>query len=172
VNASSLGSFESWSRLVRSPLIWLGVVDPLLSQNDLRADNTVVSWGQFLTISHTVWGSDPFTAKEIYDAAFQGIRKKTGVKPEVYTALEAALEELCGPRASVRQVSWLLRKWRNRIIDGMALRKREGRDRVKGNLYYVDTPTNLAAFVPPTLGNGGTAEDEAVVSFFGGTNLG
>lgn len=178
VNVSPLGSFESWSRLVRAPLVWLGETDPLQSQVSLRNDNTVTTWGSVLTTAFTIWQDTPFTAKELFDAAFRGVRSRAGVKQEVYTALEAALEEICGAKATVRQVSWLLRRWRNRIIDGMALRQREGRDRVRGNLYYVEAPENVAGFIPTASGGGrGQAQASAdgdereTPSFFGAARL-
>ncbi len=161
-----IGSFDSWSRLVRAPLVWLGETDPLLSQVPLRADNTMVTWASVLNTVHTIWQGQPFTAKELYAAAFQGVRSKAGVKQEVYTALEAALEELCGARASVRNVSWLLRRWQNRIIDGMSLRKKEGRDRVKGNIFYVEAPENLAVLVHGADQGGGAGADAEQPSFF------
>ena len=33
------GSFEAWSRLVRHPLVWLGMPDPLLSRERVRGDD-------------------------------------------------------------------------------------------------------------------------------------
>jgi hypothetical protein len=162
-----LGSFESWSNLVRAPLVWLGETDPLLSQQALRNDNTTVTWGSVLNTIFTIWQTGTVTTKELFDAAFRGVRSKPGVKQETYTALEAALEELCGAKPSVKQLSWILRKWRNRIIDGMVLRQREGRDRVKGNLYYVEAPEKLAGFISaPSAASKAPPEDSARVSFF------
>ncbi|MDI6026157.1 hypothetical protein QBK99_08150 [Corticibacterium sp. UT-5YL-CI-8] len=37
--AGPFGSFQMWSRRVRSPLVWLGMTDPVLTQDDLRNDD-------------------------------------------------------------------------------------------------------------------------------------
>lgn len=156
VGLSALGSFEQWSRLVRAPLVWLGEVDPLLSQTPLRTDGTVTSWGTFLTVANVIWAQGSFTAKDIHAAVAQSARRP-GVSNEVYTAFEAVVEEMLGDRLTVRNISLMMRRWTNRIIDGKALRRREGRDRVRGNIYYVEAPENVAELVQNGAARGATA---------------
>ena len=36
---STLGDFEPWSRLVREPLVWLGMADPCDSYESLAGDD-------------------------------------------------------------------------------------------------------------------------------------
>jgi hypothetical protein len=156
VGLSALGSFEQWSRLVRAPLVWLGEADPLLSQTPLRTDGSLTSWGTFLNVANVIWQHGSFTAKDIHAAVAQGARRP-GVSNEVYTAFEAVVEEMLGDRLTVRNISLMMRKWTNRIIDGKALRRREGRDRVRGNIYYVEAPENVAELVQGTAARGQAA---------------
>lgn len=68
--ARALGSFEVWSDLVRSALIWLGCADPVATQDGARADDpTVTELSALLTEWHAVGGSNPHTAKGIIEIA-------------------------------------------------------------------------------------------------------
>lgn len=66
--AAPLGSFGTWSDLVRSALIWLGCADPVATQEAARADDPIITeLTALLSEWHAVADGQPFTAKEIIE---------------------------------------------------------------------------------------------------------
>jgi hypothetical protein len=66
-----LASFADWSRLVRSPLVWLGHDDPVMTMEAARAeDPTKSALAEIVTAWRSVIGTNrPMTAGEIRDKA-------------------------------------------------------------------------------------------------------
>jgi putative DNA primase/helicase len=61
-----LASFEDWSRLVRSALVWLGRPDPVLTMEQAREDDPTTSLlRQMLMAWHDAVGSQAITAADI-----------------------------------------------------------------------------------------------------------
>lgn len=68
--ARPLASFEDWSRIVRSALIWLGRPDPVDTMNAAREDDPVkLTLLGLLSAWHDAVGSEPKTATEIVSAS-------------------------------------------------------------------------------------------------------
>lgn len=134
VTLPSMGSYESWSDVVRSALVWLGEADPVATQAELRADSSLGVWGTVLESCENIWGGGkPFHAKDIYDALYKGVRK--GGTKEAYSALEGALDELLpGNQPSVRGIAILFRRWAGRIVGGKRLVKAP---RTRSGLAYM-----------------------------------
>lgn len=130
----SMGSYESWSDIVRSALVWLGEDDPVATQAELRADSSLGVWGTVLEACENIWGGGkPFHAKDVYDALYKGVRK--GGTKEAYSALEGALDELLpGNQPSVRGIAILFRRWAGRIVGGRRLSKAP---RTRAGLAYM-----------------------------------
>jgi putative DNA primase/helicase len=112
-----LASFEDWSRLVRSSLVWLGYADPVETMEAARADDpsrhslrsVVAAW-------RSVIGPDkPMTASELKDRACS-----TANDPDLI--LNKAISAVaCAPGRSeidaIRLGHWLGRN-KDRVVDG------------------------------------------------------
>jgi putative DNA primase/helicase len=70
VNVRPFGSFEEWSRLVREPLVWVGLPDPVDSIRVLEAaDPERGQLRAMLTAVHAVMGVDEFKGAALIQAA-------------------------------------------------------------------------------------------------------
>lgn len=69
---SALGSFERWSSRIRNPLVWLGMVDPCISQEQIRQNDTrLEAHTGLLTILNQCFPDVPFKAREILSLPMQ-----------------------------------------------------------------------------------------------------
>lgn len=67
---SALNSFEAWSDMVRSALVWLGQADPVATQERARAvDPTINQLGAILSALHDAVGGTHLLTKAIIEAA-------------------------------------------------------------------------------------------------------
>jgi putative DNA primase/helicase len=83
--AAPLGSFQEWSDLVRSALMWLDCADPVATQEGARADDpTITELSTLLTEWHAICGSNRRTARDVIEAASPivpgGISDSTGLR--------------------------------------------------------------------------------------------
>ena len=63
---SALGSFERWSNRIRNPLIWLGMADPCISQEQIRQNDTKLeAQTGLLKILRRCFPDVPFKARAI-----------------------------------------------------------------------------------------------------------
>ena len=136
LNVRAMGSFESWSEIVREAVIHAGLADPLGSQVELRLADTSSLWGQFMDSATAIWGDAWFTSKDVYEAAFSGLR--VGGPREAYEGLRMAVEELLGSNTGIKSIAWLLKKWERRIVRASRLVRNGERHRMKGYLYRVE----------------------------------
>ena len=123
--ARPLGSFEGWDRVVRSPLVWLGEVDPVDSQDALRADSDTAMEGWMVVLSswRRAYGDKPKTAADL-----------ANLPPR--DGLRVALTDLVSGDYDARSIGYVLRAHQDRIVSGMRLKKI---DRKKsGRSYVVD----------------------------------
>lgn len=130
-----LGSFEDWSRIVRGAVIHYGMVDPVISQDALRADGAPALWIQAMRAMEAIFKNrDGFSARDVLVAGSgaQGIGPR-----ESHIALEGALEELVGGKPTVKAVAALLKRWVNRVVDGAKLVRLDTKDRAKGHIYAI-----------------------------------
>lgn len=143
VHLPSMGSFERWSDVVRSALVWLGEEDPVRTQTELRDDSNVGTWATVVDSLDVIYPEEKsFTSKELFDALFRGARKGLGGNKETWSALEGALDEFL-PHPSVRSLAVLLKRWTGRVVGGKKI-ARGPRHSVRGNLFYVSGGTARA----------------------------
>jgi hypothetical protein len=118
------GSFEGWSALVRSAVVWLGLPDPAQTRLQLQeqADTSAESMGVILACLQQL---DPerrgLTAAEIVHRAFPR-DQSTLLGQEHLVELRAAVEALVG-RADARALGYRFRAFRRRIFRGRFLDK-------------------------------------------------
>jgi putative DNA primase/helicase len=115
----AFGSFEAWAELVRAPLVWAGVADPVASQRELsaEADSGRGAWGQALRGLRALFGSKRFHGADVL--------AKT--EPQEHFALDvhpvrAALQGLNpGRDLDNRAVGRLFAHWKGRNVGGLRL---------------------------------------------------
>lgn len=116
----ALASFEDWSRLVRSALVWLGKADPVDTMNAARADDPTTS---ALTMLFTSWHdavqSSARTAAEIVNAASAEMMGQMS-HPELREALLEVAEDRRGG-VSTKALGKYLARYKNRKVAGLKL---------------------------------------------------
>lgn len=123
---SGLGSYEAWDKLVRQPLIWLGVGDPVGVMEGVRANDprlaklkgVVDAWG-------ASFGAVKTSLADAVDAAMGQWDGGGGWKnPDLREALMAVAGD--GRTISKEKLGWWMGKNMKRLVDGCRFVKDEG----------------------------------------------
>jgi len=125
---SPLASFEDWSKLVRSALVWLGQVDPCETMNKARAEDPITAaLTNLFTSWHGAVGGSPQTTGAIKEAAAQ-----VGVFGSlVHAQLREALVEVADDGhggVNSKKLGHYLKRYEGRIIAGYKLLSGEDTD--------------------------------------------
>lgn len=116
-----LGGFELWDRLVRRPLVWLGLPDPLKAAEGLRQQDPDLEAMRMLFESWlVVFPNGEATAAEVVSASLHGLGSGdlfTRTNPDLYDAAQM----VCAEKINSRRLAYWLRSHRDRIIDDMRL---------------------------------------------------
>lgn len=115
----ALASFETWSMMVRSALVWLGRVDPIKTMEAARAeDPELTRLGGVMKTWHDAVGSTSYTSGGI--AALIDTRDPHGrlVYPDLITALTEVSDNKRGG-VDTRRLGHFLGRSLNRIVDGL-----------------------------------------------------
>jgi putative DNA primase/helicase len=125
------GSYTAWSRMVRSPLIWLGEPDPIGSMDATREeDPELANVREFflLWITYDLGLDTPYTTSRIIEIA----RARAGVgrldlnpRPFEEFLLRIAGD---GGNISAQRLGWWLRKISGRVVDGYRLIRTQQRN--------------------------------------------
>lgn len=115
----ALASFEEWSRIVRSALVWLGRADPCETMERARADDPVIAGlSAILRAWYEAAGGTGYTAG--------GIRELTDLKNPfgnvIHGELFDALHEVADDRRGgidTRRLGHYLTRHQGRVIDGL-----------------------------------------------------
>jgi putative DNA primase/helicase len=134
--ARPLASFEDWSRIVRSALIWLGRTDPVDTMNAAREDDPVkLTLLSLLSGWHDAVGSEPKTAGEIVSASqalsYDGSYMNENLREAVS---EVAFDRTKGVNST--RLGFYLRAYADRIVGGLKL-VNTGKDRTNKVLWKV-----------------------------------
>lgn len=121
--AHPLESFEQWSRLVRDPLVWLGMADPVASQETETDDEVGPLQGAFVAIATATQAQGwTFTAAQLAPM----IALQPGLR-------EALMNGGCSEPADPKKLGYWLREQRDRVASRMKLvSEREGHRGVTG----------------------------------------
>ncbi len=111
------GSFEGWSGLVRSAVVWVGLPDPGETRLLLQAQADVAAESMGVVLS--CWGLLDPDRKGLTAADVIGRLKDTPPEdaPDYYLDLRDALESLLG-KLDARALGFKLRSYRRRVFDG------------------------------------------------------
>lgn len=123
VSVPPLGGFDRWDRLVRRPLLWAGLEDPLGPTADIRADDPDrTAMVALLSAMAEVYPDRTVTAADIIDDAARGAPRYSGDGyAHDHPALHDAVRQVCGDRVDARRLGYALRRYRGRIADGLRL---------------------------------------------------
>ncbi len=118
-----LGGFGAWDRIVRRPIVWAGLDDPLGPTADIRADDPDrTSMVALYAALAEVYGERIVTAADIIDDASRGAPRYAGDGyVHDHPALHDAVRQVCGDRVDARRLGYALRRYRGRIADGLRL---------------------------------------------------
>jgi hypothetical protein len=112
----SLASFEDWSLLVRSSLVWLGLEDPLVSMAQAREDDpTRLNLQAVVTAWREVIGTGvQLTAGDL--------KKRAGERGEAAVVLDRALRNVAlardGSEIDAKRLGFWLSRNKDRVVDG------------------------------------------------------
>jgi len=142
VPASTYGSFGAWSYWVREALLWLGEADPLLTQEALKANSPVNTWGRVLECLMGIFQSkenaailsDLFYVKDVWDAAIEQLKRRNAPQ-QFYDGLQAAIGELMRD-GTIKDIQRILVSWTDRVVGG--LRLVAGESDLKGVPYRIE----------------------------------
>ena len=118
-NWLAVGSFEQWDRMVRRPLVWAGLPDPLLPAESLRAADPDLDATRFLFAAwYAHFRSAPMSVnKVVAEATACGGLNGDPINAELRDALNVVCMERIAPR---RFAGWLLRH-KDQIAEGLRL---------------------------------------------------
>lgn len=112
----AVGSFDDWNRMCRLPIAWATGSDPahrmLAALDDDPRRNTMLS---VFSAWFAVFGEMPVTSKAVIETA------EAARDSDLYEALKPAASDRAGRLATLNLGRWLS-KYKDRIVDGLALR--------------------------------------------------
>lgn len=117
----ALGGFEIWDRMVRRPLVWLGLPDPLAASEGLRdQDPDIEAMRLLFSAWFAAFGSAARTVADVVAAGME-----TGPMSGDFTnnELRDALQLVCAEKPNSRRLGYWLRAHRDRIVDDLQLRQ-------------------------------------------------
>ena len=115
---TALPSFEDWSRLVRDPLMWLGMADPVDTQSDETDDESASLNEAFRLLAITLNGRD-FTAHDVMNSVI-GFSDPGG---SIATAMQSAG---CNEIQSAVKIGYWLRDCRDKVAGNVKLIQTKG----------------------------------------------
>lgn len=116
-----LGGFEQWDRMVRRPLAWLGLPDPLKASESLREqDPDLEGMRLLLGAWRDAFQDKPKTAAELVTA---GMTAGGELDTTMRETLHDALQLVCNEKPNARRLGYWLRRHQDRIVDGMQVKQ-------------------------------------------------
>lgn len=116
-----LGGFELWDKMVRRPLVWLGMADPLKAAEGLRQQDPDLETMRML---FEAWlaafpTTGEATAANVVSVSLSTMGRDDPVR--LHPALYDAMQMVCAEKINSRRLAYWLRSHRDRIVDGMRL---------------------------------------------------
>jgi putative DNA primase/helicase len=113
-----LGSYAAWSSMVRSPLIWLGLPDPVTSMDEVRAENPelqLISEFYRLWLDYRLGLNTPYTVARIIELAKTQTPSKFN-PPALHDFLLRVARDKNRNEVSPERLGWWLRR-NCRVVD-------------------------------------------------------
>lgn len=124
-----VAGFEDWSRLVQQPLLWLGIADPLGGIESARAtDPTLEELRRLISVLRRCFPLGSFTVGDCERLAEE--QEADPVRIGGWRFKNRDLRDLMTFHGKINVVSFghLLRRHRDRVIDGWCVRVSPGKD--------------------------------------------
>jgi putative DNA primase/helicase len=113
------GSFEIWDRMVRRPLVWIGMPDPLESAETLRElDPDLEATAMLVEAWYRIFQDNAIKASDLIDASKQRVKDGSETWVDRNTDLRDVLESICQDHVNARRLGNWLRKNRDFIVGG------------------------------------------------------
>lgn len=122
-----VGSFDQWDRLIRRPLMWAGLPDPLLSSQALKDIDPDI---EGIRMMFDAWRK-AFDPINLYPLKVSSIIEKADSSEPGAAQLKDALNFITWEKISSKRVAGWLRSNRDRIVDGYRITM-AGHDSVSG----------------------------------------
>lgn len=122
LGSAPYGGFEEWDAIVRRPLIWAGMPDPLAAAVSMRdEDHELVGMRFLFPAWWSLWGEQPVMPSKVIEAAREAdnpmAHVQTGPSADLAEALRGILGDAPG-KLSAQALGYRLRAWQGRILDG------------------------------------------------------
>jgi putative DNA primase/helicase len=126
------GGFSDWDRLVRRPLVWAGMPDPLTPADVLReTDPDLETTRSMFSAWHMTFSDKAVTVAEAIARARASIPRLDGGSDPHHPELRDAIQAAAGDKLDSRRLGFWLRKHRDRIVDSLQLRQAEADSHAK-----------------------------------------
>jgi len=125
----ALGRFEEWWKAVCAPIVWLGLPDPVQSQEQLRKDDPELSKLQRLLHAwHNLLKDKPVTVAELA----RRVKDFPGNKPKLVELHEALLECSSNQQGNIntKSLGWYLKRFTGRITSSLQLERVDSSSKV------------------------------------------
>jgi putative DNA primase/helicase len=117
----ALASFEDWSRLVRSALVWLGCTDPLETMNKARSDDPITSsLGALFRQWYDAADGRARTVGQLKELAAEKDPFGNALRPDFLEVLHTIAEGRAGDVNSTK-LGKFLGSYQGRIVDNLKL---------------------------------------------------
>lgn len=115
-----LGGFAEWDRMVRRPLVWLGLPDPLKASEGLREqDPDLEAMRLLFSAWRQAFDDKAVTGAEVVAAGMATqLMSSDRTHPDLYEGLQL----VCSEKPNTRRLGYWLRAHRDRIVDGLQLK--------------------------------------------------
>jgi hypothetical protein len=118
-----LGSYTDWSAMVRSPLVWLGQPDPIISMESSRDEDSELAdirelfglWRDYLSLD------DKYTTSDVIEIACRPLAPSDFNRQPFKELLLRVARERTGTDVSALRLSWWLRRISGRVVEGHRL---------------------------------------------------
>ncbi|CAK0749888.1 hypothetical protein CCP3SC1_1910003 [Gammaproteobacteria bacterium] len=132
------GSFEEWSNLVRSALVWLGVADPCLTRESVEQHDPVTeSLSAVLTLWHRAFGNDIKTTAEVIEDCNLAVHADLK-----HALLEVAMSSRNSDVIDPKRLGRWLKQYEKRVESGLRI-ERTGEDTHVKVTYWKVTSTPI-----------------------------
>lgn len=116
------GGFSEWDVMVRRPLVWAGLPDPLRGAETLRdTDPDLEATRAMFAAWRSVYGDEATTVADVLACIREDMSRFDGGYDSAHPDLRDAIHAISGERLDARRVGGWLRRHRDRIVDGLQL---------------------------------------------------
>jgi putative DNA primase/helicase len=142
-DAANVAGFEQWSRLVRYPLLWLGMADPIVSMEDARAlDPLRGALAERIQALIKCFGvGKEFTASDVHKRALEIDYSSIGVNNSFRNQELFDSFSRDGRISSAKSIGNQLMKDLGRVSDGCCVELAVKNDKTSNRYRLVGTPT-------------------------------